>query len=182
MDNWKEKWKCLKDNAKAKGVSCLLTLSEYIDLAKEAGISRPDQIGKNIDKYQLGRFGDVGNYEIGNCRFITMRQNLEERQLNGGNAAISEKMVGRTKYTSERVFQQSEAIRGRTKLTHNGVLDQSIKVSKKFRLTSPEGVIYEGLNLSEFCRTMGFNQGLLASVCRGSKKSYKGWTGEYAYD
>lgn len=40
-------------------------------------------IGKSLDSYQLGRYGDVGGYSVTNCRFITKRQNLKERNENG---------------------------------------------------------------------------------------------------
>lgn len=172
--DWRTKWQCLKDNAKRKGVSFALSFDEYISLAQEAGVNHPDMIGKGVDKYQMGRLGDSGGYELGNCRFITMRQNLDERRINGGNQKISEKMIG--------CSGNGEQKRGRTKQTHDGVLSQSLKISKSFLLTSPMGVTHSGVNLSEFCRVNNLNQGLMSAVCRGQRTSHKGWTGEYVYE
>ena len=43
-------------------------------LLRSAGISIKD-IGKSAEEYCLGRHNDVGPYEIGNCEFITQREN-----------------------------------------------------------------------------------------------------------
>lgn len=169
--SWKRKWQNLRDNAKCKGVVCTLSLDDYIALAKQAGITSPDMIGKSVEKYQMGRIGDTGNYEIGNCRFITMRQNLDERRINGGNKKISEKMKGSSGNGDQK--------RGRTKETHSYVLSQSDKVSKSFRVVSPGGVVYEGRNVTEFCSIHNLNQSCLSALCRGVKPVYKGWTGSY---
>jgi hypothetical protein len=41
---WADKYASLKGNATAKGVKCILTFVEYIDLAIEAGINDPSSI------------------------------------------------------------------------------------------------------------------------------------------
>ena len=61
-----------------KSVKFLLTPTELLQLLSEAGITAND-IGHKSHQYALGRYGDTGNYEVGNCRFITVRQNSQER-------------------------------------------------------------------------------------------------------
>jgi hypothetical protein len=57
----------------------LLTESEFIGLMNDAGVTIRD-FGRGVDDYCLGRYGDTGPYEIGNCRVITVRENAEERR------------------------------------------------------------------------------------------------------
>ena len=49
----------------------------------QASLTAPSQIGRDLDSYQLARYGDQGGYSIGNCRFITKQENLEERITSG---------------------------------------------------------------------------------------------------
>ena len=49
----------------------------------EAGIVS-SQLGIALDKYVLARNGDKGPYKLGNCRFITQRENMIERNNNHG--------------------------------------------------------------------------------------------------
>ena len=51
---------------------------DIIQLLEEAGIT-PDQVGKHRGDYCLARYGDKGKYQLGNCRFITMEENIAER-------------------------------------------------------------------------------------------------------
>ena len=57
---------------------------DVIRLLNEAGIT-PDDIGQHRGDYQLARYGDKGRYEYGNCRFITMEENLRERKCSPMN-------------------------------------------------------------------------------------------------
>ncbi|WP_422460951.1 hypothetical protein [Endozoicomonas sp. ALB115] len=88
MNKYKGKIKSSKRN----GIKFNLTSTEYITKIWEAGIN-PDQIGQSVDSYQLGRIGDGDvPYTVETCRFITKRQNLDERKENGGNVRTSEKI------------------------------------------------------------------------------------------
>lgn len=164
---WYDKWKNLKGRAKHDGIGFSLTLDDYINLASEAGISTPNQIGQRSDLYCMGRIGDIGAYEIGNCRFITYAQNALERSLNGGAAAQAEKMRGRNKQNDE----------GYAKVSHTMIHDS--KTAKSFEVTSPDGVVFRDRNMNKFCREHGLSAANLSEVCRGLKKVYKGWTGRY---
>jgi hypothetical protein len=80
---WSKNWSNLKAGAKRDRKECDLTFEEYTELAAIAGLKSADQVGKGRDDhYQMGRIGDRGGYTLGNCRFITKRDNLEERRMN----------------------------------------------------------------------------------------------------
>lgn len=54
------------------------------------------------------------------------------------------------------------------------------KMGKRFRLISPDGIVYEGLGLCEFIRQHPeLKLTSTSSLCRGILKEYKGWTGKY---
>jgi hypothetical protein len=138
------------DRAKNYGIDFGLSLEQYIRMAEDAGIG-PEQIGRRRGEYCVGRLGDQGGYFVGNCRFITVEQNHKEKVQNGGHARASAKVRGKP----------------------------NTKLAKRFILTSPEGVVYEGSNVSEFCRKHGLDQPNVSALCRGALKKHKGWTGEY---
>lgn len=78
----KRKFRDKKNQARIRGIEFNLTLEDYVSLMESANITAYD-IGSKADQYCLGRIGDSGAYEIGNCRFITMNQNREESKING---------------------------------------------------------------------------------------------------
>ena len=61
----------------------LLSATELLQLMNDAGITR-DGIGVKPHQYQLARHGDTGDYEIGNCRFITSSENRAEQKSSKG--------------------------------------------------------------------------------------------------
>lgn len=56
-----------------------MTIFEYFSLMRNSGI-RPSMIGLNRGKYSIARINDSGNYDIGNCRFILIEENIAERK------------------------------------------------------------------------------------------------------
>lgn len=163
---WKKLWSALCSHAQGRGAVCYLTFDQYVRLALDAGLTSPDQIGVGIDKYQLGRIGDTGNYELGNCRFITMRQNLDERFLNGGTREAGRKKSGRTKDNDPGVASQAQIIKDQNR--------------RKFQLVDPNGVIHYGDCLTDFCAEHGLNRRSIYGILSGSRKvSRSGWTGKY---
>ncbi|AUR97723.1 hypothetical protein NVP1244A_021 [Vibrio phage 1.244.A._10N.261.54.C3] len=125
IDRCHNKHHSAKCNAATKGVEFNLTLREYVSLMDEAGIT-VDDIGCSINNYNLGRIGDSGPYMLGNCRFITVEQNIRERVHNGG-AKIGGVVGGLAR-------------RGRTARNHDGVASMANKMSKYWKVTTPEGV------------------------------------------
>lgn len=171
----KVKWQGHKDTAKQRNKITNLTLEDYIHLMTVAGIT-PDKIGRSSGKYCLGRIGDVGDYTITNCRFITREANELEKVVNGGSSR--------------------DMMRGRTKENHSGVASMALKIKsgyesgkydhvKKaqvescrvaFKIKSPEGVVFEGVNIKEFCRNNNLNDAAFHRVIRGVSSHHKGWT------
>lgn len=180
---WRTKWKSLIANALNRGAQCKLTFPDYMNLALEAGISTPDQIGLRMDQYQMARIGDSGDYVLGNCRFVLASVNLQEKIDNGGvensRAKISQALSGRTKDNDTSKARAAKKQTGRTKNTHAHLAVVAHKRSMDFCVTSPEGVTYEGRNLNQFCKDHELAASSMREVCRGERPDYKGWTGTY---
>ncbi len=69
-------------------VECRLSIADLETMLEDAGISIW-QVGRDKGSYQLGRHGDDGHYEYSNCRFITLEQNIKERDSsNCGNRSV----------------------------------------------------------------------------------------------
>ena len=75
----RRRWINKKYNAKKEGLECKLTYDEYCTLVKEAGLVS-SQLGFTGEKYVLGRYNDEGDYTLENCRFITQKENNDEKQ------------------------------------------------------------------------------------------------------
>jgi hypothetical protein len=75
----KTKYRNKEKNAKKEGLQVLLTFEEYLYKAYEAKIECPSQIGVKTSQYQLARIEDKGNYTKDSCRFLTKKQNEEEK-------------------------------------------------------------------------------------------------------
>ena len=88
----RRRWINKQHNAKKEGLECKLTYDEYCTLVKEAGLVS-SQLGFTGEKYVLGRYNDEGDYTLENCRFITQKENNDEkdRRLNALKPEINEK-------------------------------------------------------------------------------------------
>ena len=95
-------WKRLKQNCNHKydsngdKVDRLLSLSEVQSLLDAAGITI-DDVGNKRGQYQLSRYNDIGHYSLGNCRFITMEENLKERKEKRWSKEMREHMSNKAK-------------------------------------------------------------------------------------
>jgi len=47
---------------------------------------------------------------------------------------------------------------------------------KEFKIMSPDGTVYEGINLTAFAKEHNLNQSCIINVNNGKAKSHKGWT------
>lgn len=160
VDIWQTKWMALK-NRTYSGVGCSLTFEDYVSLAKQAGLTSPDQIGLSSYQYHMARYGDKGSYSLDNCRFIPVRQNQLERIMNGGTQSVKDKLSSRNKHNDANVARVSN------------------KISKDFRLVAPDGSVHFGRNLKEFCKENNIPYGNMSMVCNGKLVHTKGWTGSY---
>lgn len=173
---WFKKYRGVVRNAKCRDIECPLTFLQYMKLAVKAGLTQPSDIGMAVHQYNLGRIGDEGPYEWGNCRFITFKQNRRERVTNGRMEAMAEAMRGKAGPGS---LAAAKLRKGKTKYTCEALAKMSRAISKRFRLVSPKGKVYIGDSLTEFCESKGLAYSSMAMVCNGTKGSVKGWTGSY---
>lgn len=81
VSEWGKNWNNLRSRATRIGRECDLSFEDYTMLAAKAGIRSAIEVGTKPGNYQVGRFGDVGGYTKGNCRFITKEFNLKERWI-----------------------------------------------------------------------------------------------------
>ena len=81
-------------NAKKENIPFLLTFDDFCTLLKDAGITS-SQLGFTGDNYVLARYGDKGNYEVGNCRFITQIENAKERTVTDKSREASRNNVAK---------------------------------------------------------------------------------------
>ena len=78
-DQTKKYVRIKRGHCKQAGLEWNLTLSDVHWLLYMAGITIKD-VGCSSDSYQLARFNDTGPYAPGNCRFITLRENMQEQK------------------------------------------------------------------------------------------------------
>lgn len=182
VDLAKKKWRNHTHGARRRGINWL-TLDEYRDKLKEAGIT-PEQVGRASHQYHLARWTDKGDYTPASCRFVTVPENHQDRIANGGSARTGEKnrahRKGMTAATHEHIAiaaaKSSAARKGRTKESHSYIAAQAERLAKPYSFLSPEGVVYLGKNLCEFCRVMNLSQSLMTAVREGRQRHHKGWT------
>lgn len=146
FDDWYYRYRNHVDSSKRRGINSELTFTEYVELAGAAGIINPADIGRKLGKFVLGRYGDAGDYKVGNVRFITVEENHREAYETGANDAWIASRRTETKDNSERVRKAAEtrrgrriathpylskmgdAKRGKTKETHSGIASQADKL------------------------------------------------------
>lgn len=68
-------WRAMKKRQPESSMS----IEEYLDLISASGL-RPDMIGLRRGKYSIARFNDLGAYDLDNCRFILIEDNVAERK------------------------------------------------------------------------------------------------------
>ena len=77
----------LDNRARIRGDECTLTTLQIAQLLDEAGIDI-SQLGRYRGCYHLARYNDTGNYEWGNCRFVTISDNIREQKNATAKACI----------------------------------------------------------------------------------------------
>lgn len=79
-------------NAKKEGIEFELTFKEYCQLVEEAGLIS-SQLGFKGENYVLARCNDEGPYKVGNCRFITQKENIAEQKRTEKQREVSKRNV-----------------------------------------------------------------------------------------
>ena len=83
----------------------------------------------------------------------------------------TKKLMKGKKRSEETRYKISESKKGK-KLSEERVL----KMSKPFKLLSPQGLIFEGINIRKFCRKNNLNVSHICDIINNKRKSNKGWT------
>ena len=84
----KRKYTNKRVNARKENIECLLTFNEFCDLLRDANLKSSD-LGFSGNGYVLARYNDTGPYAVGNCRFITQKQNSDEKIISDAARAAS---------------------------------------------------------------------------------------------
>ena len=89
-DNGKlnRKYNNKRSNAKKEGIPFELSFDEYCQLVRDAGLKSSD-LGLTGNNYELARYNDTGPYAVGNCRFITHKENIAEQKRSEKQSAAS---------------------------------------------------------------------------------------------
>lgn len=69
-----------KHNAELENIGFSLSFFEFCNLIKKAGLLS-SQLGFSGQNYVLARYEDKGDYSYANCRFITQKENSDEKYL-----------------------------------------------------------------------------------------------------
>lgn len=83
----------------------ILSVDECLELLEDAGITIYD-VGQKKGMYQLARYGDTGDYSKDNCRFITVQENINERDDRPAHVLLErrrKRQAGQTKNPCKRV-------------------------------------------------------------------------------
>lgn len=67
-----------RTNAKQENIEFNLTYEQFIQLVVDADL-KSSQLGFTGENYVLARYNDCGGYTLGNCRFITQKENSDEK-------------------------------------------------------------------------------------------------------
>lgn len=73
-----QKWRNKCVNALHENIPFSLTFDQFCTLVNEANLVSSD-LGYSGHDYVLARYNDVGGYEYENCRFITQKDNNDEK-------------------------------------------------------------------------------------------------------
>ena len=79
-------------NAKKEGLRCDLSYEDFCELVSQGGLVS-SQLGFTGEGYVLARYNDKGDYTIGNCRFITHKENVAEKQISECSRKTSQRNV-----------------------------------------------------------------------------------------
>lgn len=157
-------------NAQKENIPFLLTFDEFCTLLKDAGITS-SQLGFTGDNYVLARYGDKGNYEVGNCRFITQIENAKEKtvtdksreasrnnaaKMNQQNALLSTEELGNRIKNSPKYRAYAELRKAQAE-EHRKVLDAQKNPSYTGNKNSQYGTywITNGINNTKWADNKG---------------------------
>jgi hypothetical protein len=163
------------------------------------GVSKTEETKARMSEAQKGKlFSEESKLKMSEAQKgkkhteETKRKKSESLKLLWENEEFKEKMSklarGR-KHTEETKAKISKASSSRT---HTNETRQKLKeawekrkqrgqtsekfLSKKYSFISPSGQLFEGKNISQFCREQNLCNSVMCAVLNGKRKHHKGWT------
>ena len=148
------KWLNKRNNAKAEGIKFLLSYEEWCSLVEEASLKSSD-LGFSGRKFVLARFEDKGPYRVGNCRFITQKENAAEKRplskVAKAKAAKARAATRARKLIKDPDFyrlSESTKVKIRDSAYHRARIEDGVKAKqKRFDAAHPS---YRGSKNSQF--------------------------------
>lgn len=140
-----------------------------------------------------------GRSYVGSSRNIWSRHKSHQQTLRGGRSGCTKLQYAWNKYGEDKfefkilqllprsftkaqlvVFENMwmdflDTIQNGYNCSHADRYGKEVR-AKPFKLMSPDGVIHEGFNISEFALENGLNPPLLNHVVQGKRISHNGWT------
>lgn len=117
-------------NAEKEKIQFNLSFDDFCFLIRSAGLKSSD-LGFTGKNYVLARFNDTGPYAIGNCRFISHKENMAERTISEKQSAAAARHIRR--------YNES--------LTHEDRVNR-IKNSEKFQSVLRKRIAQSKINLA----------------------------------
>lgn len=156
MHNWKhldddgklkQRYYNKRVNARKEGFECKLSFDEYCSLVEAAGLKSSD-LGYSGKKYVLARFGDHGDYVLGNCRFILQSENAAERKISDkAREASRHNVVSMQCFSSK---ERSQFVRASAKWQASCARRRATKVLRQAEKQACKDPRYSGEHNSSF--------------------------------
>lgn len=134
----------------------------------------------SIEQYHI-----LKTMEDKNCYNFVKKVSLKEKitfshtpEQTSELLSISSKKVWKNspKERKEKLIIFSKELRIKDSTYQRRLVDAATqKRIKPFKVTSPDGTIYEGINQTEFCRTHGLVSTIFNGMVRGKHQHHKGW-------
>ena len=70
-----------------------------------------DQVGAASSAYQLARYGDKGDYTVENARFITTRENIQERKVGQGPWTPERRKAASDRMRNHQIWKKTERMK-----------------------------------------------------------------------
>lgn len=154
-------------NAEKEGLKFLLSDEEVVLLLEDAGISFEDWGFSSGKGYVLARYKDQGNYEMGNCRFITQKENAAEKRISEKSRAASSK---NSKFGLEKINLRENLIKRENSLKRYHLKRKEKAIEKRNLLNQS----YTGEKNSQF-GTMWITNGIINKKIKRNEEIPNGY-------
>jgi group I intron endonuclease len=130
----------------------------------------------HVDNGQGYNMSYGGDGVINPCQLTRYKQGSANRGKKlGPRSVTTKKLIGLANSKKARTQAEKDHLR-KINTGKKQSANTKLKHSKEWLVVSPNGDQQRLHNLTQFCRDNNLNQGAMASVGRGTKPSYKGWS------